>query len=329
MSRTPSRRVVWTLIATVLIVGGTIATSAVLEARDRRASGEFSDPSLPIEIGRDPRLASATDTDGDTLLDWEESLRGTDPERADTDGDGTSDGAEVAAGRDPKVAGPDDSVQAVASSTDAAASAEYQSNRKIGTLTDQFAESFAQEYAARKFDGGFSESDQATLISQLTGSISGRGSLATTYSADLVAAMQSEDEAALRAYADRFAAAHAEAFRSVGAIDPAKTGDAGYALAVGNSFRSLGRTICGMAAPGSIRGAHATACNANETMGAGIAALGNADDPLAALLSVPSLQAAEAARAQAYREIALYLAGRGVSLQSGSYAAFWANMSAS
>src|SRR3989338_10627373 len=35
------------------------------------------------------------DTDSDGLLDWEESLCGTDPKNADTNGDGVSDGDEI------------------------------------------------------------------------------------------------------------------------------------------------------------------------------------------------------------------------------------------
>lgn len=329
MSRTPSRRVVWTLIATVLIVGGTIATSAVLEARERRAAGAVSDPSLPVDIARDPSLTKPIDSDGDTLLDWEESLRGTDLKRPDTDGDGTSDGAEVAGGRDPKVAGPNDSVQAVASSTDAAATAEYQANRKIGTLTDQFAESFAQEYASRKFDGGFTAEDQASLISQLTGSISGGGTISTTYQVSLTPILQSENDQALRGYADAFAGAHADAFMAMAKVDVAETGHVGYARAIGDSFRSLARTLCAIPAPRAIVESHVVTCNTNETVGVGIAALGNADDPLAAILAMPSLQAAEAARVDAYQQISTYLAGRGVALQDGEQASFWMNLATS
>jgi hypothetical protein len=39
----------------------------------------------------------ARDTDGDGVLDWEESLWGTDPTKADTDGNGTPDSTEIAA----------------------------------------------------------------------------------------------------------------------------------------------------------------------------------------------------------------------------------------
>jgi hypothetical protein len=312
------------LVVTVAVVGGTIATSAILDARARRAALDPSTPALPVEISRDPSLATLTDTDGDALLDWEETLRGTNPKLSDTDGDGTSDGAEVAAARDPKVPGPDDSVMAVASSTDAAFSAEYQANRKVGTLTDRFAEAFAREYSSRKFDGGFSEEDQNELINNLSASISGEGAVASTYRASMVPTFPETDTASLQRYADQFAAAHTQGFVRIGQIEP---NDTTYAASVGQGFRDLAKNLCAIPTPKALAGAQANACNANETVGVGIASLGNADDPLAALLSVPSLQKAETTRVDAYQQIAAYLAGSGVALQSGEYASFWTRMS--
>ncbi len=60
-------------------------------------------------IPTDPSIA-ARDTDGDSLPDWEEAVRGTDPNRADTDNDGTPDGEEIHVGRDPLKQGPNDSL---------------------------------------------------------------------------------------------------------------------------------------------------------------------------------------------------------------------------
>jgi hypothetical protein len=54
--------------------------------------------------------AEDTDTDGDGLKDWEETVRKTDPNNPDTDGDGTADGEESALSRDPLKPGPNDTV---------------------------------------------------------------------------------------------------------------------------------------------------------------------------------------------------------------------------
>jgi hypothetical protein len=323
MSKTPSRRVLWTLVATVAVVGGTIATSAVLEAREARRQNPPSDPSLPIDISRDPSLATTADQDGDALLDWEEALRGTNPRAADTDGDGTEDGAEVAAARDPKVRGPNDSVAEVASSTDAKLSAEYEAYRKPGTLTDEFAQNFASRYYDLKADGGFTANDQQSLLAALSASISGGGAkLSTTYRAELVPRMQDESAANLASYANAFAEAHAEALLPLAN----QAGTEAISASFGQNFRGLAAEICALPTPAAIAGSAAQVCNAHDTTGATVLLLARNDDPLASLMAVPSLQAAETSRASASQQIATYLAGRGVALQSGEYATFWTRM---
>lgn len=329
MSQSPSKRVLWTLVATVAVVGGTISASAIIAAQERQGQkAPPSNPALPITIGRDLSLANSQDTDGDSLFDWEEALRGTNPKKTDSDDDGTSDGAEVSTARDPLVAGPNDSVAAVASSTDAAMSDQYEASRKIGTLTDQFAETFAKAYASEKMSGGFSSEDQASLIQRLSGSLSGEGSIAASYRQELVPTFPETDVVSLQRYADAFAKAHLDAFTALGKIDAATLGPTGYSARVGQGFRDLGKALCSLATPAAISDASAQTCNVNETMGIGIAALGNQDDPLAALLAMPSLQKAEEVRADSYSQISLYLASRGVTLQTGEYAGFWGNMAA-
>lgn len=51
------------------------------------------------------------DSDNDGLPDWEEELRGTNPQSPDTDDDGTSDKEEARLGRNPLAAGPNDTVK--------------------------------------------------------------------------------------------------------------------------------------------------------------------------------------------------------------------------
>lgn len=320
MNRSPSKRVLWTLVATVAVVGGTIATSAVIEARAARTESPASDPSLPVDIVREAALATSVDTDGDALLDWEEALRRTDPANVDTDGDGTGDGAEVAAGRDPRVRGPNDSNVDVASSTDASLSAEYEATRKIGTHTDQFAQWFASNYFDLKADGGFSAADQAALVSSFAGTI-GSGGLSTAYRADLIPRLAATDAVALAAYADEFARVHEERFTAISG--------GGDTADYGRGFRSLAAAIAAIKTPAAIADAAARVANAYDTTGSVILLLAAGDDPLASLASMPSLQLSEDARAKASGEIARYLAARGVALQSSRYATFWTKMAES
>ncbi len=321
VSRSPSKRVLWTLVATVAVVGGTIATSAIIEARDAREVADPSNPSMPIALSRDPNLAALADTDGDALLDWEESLRGTDPKVADTDGDGTTDGAEIAAARDPKVAGPNDSLIQTASTTDATLAAEYRAARRLGTLTDRFAEDFASRYVALKSDGSFTQNDQAALLATLS-NVSGGGGISTTYRAELVPRLTEENAQTLGAYADAVAEAHESKIISIAY----GMQDGGGSEAFGQGFRDLGQTLASIKTPAALVETQAALANSYDTTGSTVALLASGDDPLAALAAIPSLQKAEDARVAAASEIARYLAARGVALQSGRHAAFWTKM---
>lgn len=321
MSRSPSKRVLWTLVATVAVVGGTIATSAVIEARDARKIADPSNPSMPIALSRDPNLAAGADQDGDALLDWEEALRGTDPKVADTDGDGTADGAEIAAARDPRVPGPNDSLVTTASTTDAALSAEYQATRRPGTLTDRFAEDFASRYVALKSDGSFTQEDQTALISTLS-NVSGGGGVSTTYRAELIPRLTEESAQTLGAYADAIAKAHENKIVSIAY----GMQDGGGSEAFGQGFRDLGQALAAIKTPETLAETQAALANSYDTTGSTVMLLAAGDDPLAALAAIPSLQKAEDARAAAAEQIARYIASRGVALQSGKYAAFWTKM---
>lgn len=323
MSRTPSRRVLWTLVATVAVVGGTIAASAIIEARDRREAGKPSDPSMPVEIARDPSLASLEDADRDALLDWEETLRGTNPKNPDTDGDGTQDGAEVASGRDPKVAGPDDSIETVAATLDAKLSAEYEATRDRGTLTDRFAQSFAEQYVSLKADGGFTQEDQQDLLGTLSGIAGGGGgALSSQYRADLIPILADTSVESLTRYADAVSSAHVNGIVPIAE----KMQQGGGPTAFGAGFRELAREIATIQTPAGLADAQTRLANAYDTIGSAVIAMSGQNDPLASLVSIPSLQKAEESRAAASQEIARYLASRGVALQSGPGATFWSRM---
>lgn len=57
-------------------------------------------------------INAKTDSDGDGLADWEESIQKTDPNNPDTDADGYLDGEEIASGYDPLKPAPNDLLSA-------------------------------------------------------------------------------------------------------------------------------------------------------------------------------------------------------------------------
>lgn len=94
-----------------LLVASAIAALVFMGARllsKRKGQEPIVDSTQKIAMTEEESATSSFDTDRDGLLDWEEALWGTDPNRPDTDGDGTPDGEEAAQNRDPRKAGPDD-----------------------------------------------------------------------------------------------------------------------------------------------------------------------------------------------------------------------------
>lgn len=85
-----SKRILLAVIAGVLIVGISIygiSSKKTFFTKNASNSKKFLTLQGQIEL----------DTDADGLLDWEESLWGTDPKNPDSDGDGVSDGAQIGA----------------------------------------------------------------------------------------------------------------------------------------------------------------------------------------------------------------------------------------
>lgn len=105
-----------------------------------------------------------TDTDGDGLRDWEEAVRGTDPNKSDTDGDATSDGDEAKLNRDPLKPGPDDSLfdeesQKFLAELIAAASST--------NLTDDVSQTIFARYVAARGEGTSGDIQaQAALVTE-------------------------------------------------------------------------------------------------------------------------------------------------------------------
>lgn len=103
-----------------------------------------------------------SDTDGDGLQDWEETLWGTDPRLADTDADGAIDGEEVRDGRNPLVPGPDDSLEEYPTGTTAG------TETADATATDQVAQQFIGQYLTLKQQGvEMTEVQQEALVDSL------------------------------------------------------------------------------------------------------------------------------------------------------------------
>lgn len=164
LGRTPPTKMPMKLIGAICLAVAILGIAAYLVLSSKKeVPVDAPDPSLA-----DAREVARVDTDHDGLLDWEETLIGTDPKKADTDTDGTSDGDEVAAKRNPLIPGPSDQVSD-ASVEAFAKNAGVQSETK-GTLTDQAAKDLFGTYMAYKQSGTMDKEHQAQLVATLVDS---------------------------------------------------------------------------------------------------------------------------------------------------------------
>lgn len=131
------------LVTLIICIG--VITSVFLISNIHTPSN--TSPKKRVDVLAHIDKTADSDTDGDGLKDWEESLIGTNPQNKDTDGDGTSDGDEVAQGRDPRKAGPNDKANTEQTTLTSTAPGEE------NTLTDQVSKNFFAQYLLAKKGG--------------------------------------------------------------------------------------------------------------------------------------------------------------------------------
>ncbi len=111
----PSKKIFFLIVACLVGVG---TVGFAVYATKKSDSGPLANDndsknSPKIEsVENNLKQNSGEDDDNDGLLNWEESLWGTDPKKPDSDGDGTKDGEEARQNRNPAKAGPDDKLTA-------------------------------------------------------------------------------------------------------------------------------------------------------------------------------------------------------------------------
>lgn len=132
------------IILALIVASFFIGVALLIKVNQTQKPPEKSD--VAVIIDSTVKKALAEDTDGDGLKDWEEGIRGTDPNKADTDGDGTDDGVEIQDGRDPLVMGPND--KETTNETD-----ENLLPKKKPTATDLFSREIFEKYLEAKKNG--------------------------------------------------------------------------------------------------------------------------------------------------------------------------------
>jgi len=162
----PSKKIILLLGSSILAFGGIFVAYTY-----DTTHGVIENPTIKSKTSLQliSESIQESDSDSDSLKDWEEALWKTDPEVADTDKDGTSDGEEVKVGRDPRVGGPKDELTRTIVPKKAVALPEE--NISSNAL---FAREFFAKYIELKQQGlGKNPEAEALLIDDLMGSAAG------------------------------------------------------------------------------------------------------------------------------------------------------------
>lgn len=144
MQNLPSKKLFFIVIPVILILAFVISAKKGTVASSTSQKAELS------AIGGVDSNAGNTDSDGDGLKDWEETLWGMDPKNPDTDGNGIPDGKEVeimkARGEEPS-----SQLNGTSSSTTAL------------TRTDLLTKKLFSDYMSLKQNGAVSSKDLQTI----------------------------------------------------------------------------------------------------------------------------------------------------------------------
>lgn len=166
----PSNKIGALLLVVVVVVSGTISLNSyqeknkVLQNSNPQNVDGGDNQIVTIKLNTEE---NSTDSDGDSLADWEETLWGTDPNNPDSDGDGTTDGEEVQNNRDPKIPGPDDSRESLLQK-DLSNPEDIYAHRVAGSLTDQLAVNLASNYFNLKQGQSLTQESSEELITKIT-----------------------------------------------------------------------------------------------------------------------------------------------------------------
>ena len=197
MMKAPSIKVSIIFLITILIVTSIISFTNYKkklpkEEIQNSKSGELN---LSIEITKDPSL----DSDNDGLLDWEESLWGTDPKNPDTDGDGTKDGEEINLNRDPLTPGPNDENYDIEKKI-----SENLEQIKVASegLTNQVALELVNQYFTLKQSGQLDAETKQNLIQQISATAFNEIKFEDVYSINFIETFDPKDEERLITYAN-------------------------------------------------------------------------------------------------------------------------------
>lgn len=316
MVRTPQQK-------RVLIVGSVALITLLIIATDQIRTAlapQPAEPAAPVSLALEEVLPTGTlvaaDTDGDGLFDWEEALRGTDPNNPDTDGDGTPDGMEARSGRNPLVAGPDDVVFILGTSTPTLL-------YNPGSLSERVSSTFIANYLLLMQSGRMGEQTLNELAAVVATEAREAVSVPDQYSIFELNTFADSETEQVRAYGNAFAGTYT---RYVVALANVQRGDTPetFMAALQAQYRSFAEELARMPVPDGAAAAHLDFTNNLYRSSVYLShILLTSNDPVKSLLAQQAYDALPQEQQQHLRALAAYFTANGILFSDNELGNVW------
>ncbi len=300
------------VIAVVTIIGGDVFF------KNSKQGDEPEIVDADLVLRRNTTNESAIDTDGDGLLDWQESLYGSSPDSFDTDGDGTSDGDEILAGRDPSVAGPDDSLinSGTLLNTDFDVA-----GFTPGSLTDFFSKDLFTNYLNLKKSNSLTPNSSDEIANHLAAQIETGITVEIKYSKYDLNIVESTNEA-LTKYGKEVAIIGIDYMKQVDTLRLLE--DEEYLIKAGDKYTQYAEVLSGIEVPDVASNVHLDIVNNHYNNGVSTRELSEYEtDPLKTLLAVRKIQEIYNNENTLYRLLKTYFVDNDIIFEDTQISRFW------
>jgi hypothetical protein len=312
----PSNKVsllfIFVVLVVVLIIGGDVFYDRI-KPDD---TSNLIDADLYIE--RQTTDNASVDTDGDGLLDWQESLYGSDSNNFDTDGDGTSDGNEISEGRDPTIAGPNDGLI----NTQTILNTDFDvPGYTPGSLTDSLSKDLFTDYFELRQSNAFIPENQEIVVNQLSNQIEGQTALSDEYSTSSINQVETTDES-LEIYGTELANIYFEYTDKLSKIE--QIDDEQYLNSVSSTYKEFAIRLLAVKVPTAAVNVHLAIVNKVNNAGVLIAELSeHQTDPLKSLFAIRKVQQNSQGETELYTNLAVYFKENDIIFKDSQVARFW------
>lgn len=312
----PSNKIGGLFIIVVLLVALVIGGDVFYDKIRPTGAPELVD--ADIVLARKTTDNSSVDRDNDGLLDWQESLYGSDPVSADTDGDGTNDGDEIKDGRDPTVPGPDDTLI----NTKTIIKDEFNTEGYTpGSMTDNLSKDLFASYLTLKGENQLNSESGEFLATELANSVGYQANLITQYSREDLNLVDSSDEN-LTKYGNDFAVIYIDYLNQ---FESAKDlPDNEYLKVISEKHKALSGVLASMNVPDVAVNVHHEIINRVYNTGLILEDMIDYEtDPLKSLLAVKKAQINSNGEVELYSSLANYFEDNDIIFTDNNVIRFW------